>query len=104
VLNQYLWTLCVKKCQEAIRQVIERIDQPGIQEEDFLYEDFRLGLGIREYSEQNLGISSSSAGILDLQSVENADAQKALRNFFEFLSKVRWAKVILATEPSMLQP
>ena len=104
-LHPQFWTLRIRKCQEAIFQVIEGIDQPAAWEPNsanFSDEDFRLALGIREYFEQNRGISSSSGGILDLQGVEDVAAHKALQNFLEFLSGVPWAVVFLATEASTM--
>ena len=100
-LYQHFWTLRVMKCQEAIRQVIRRIN-PSFEENEFIYEDYRLALGIREYFEQNYGISNSSAGILDLQGVENGTAHTTLRNFQEFLAEVPWAQVFLATKASTM--
>jgi len=104
-LHPQIWTLRVRKCQEAIFQVIESIGQPatwGPNSADFFDEDFRLALGIREYFEQNHGISSSSVCILDLQGVEDVAAHEALQNFLEFLSGVPWAVVFLATEASTM--
>lgn len=104
-LHPQLWTLRIKKCQEAIFEVIESINRPAAEDpnsEEFFDEDFRLALGIREYFEQNRGISSSSVGILDLQDVEDVASHKALQNFLEFLSGVPWAVVFLATEASTM--
>jgi hypothetical protein len=101
-LYQHFWTLRVRKCHEAIQQVIRRINPSGDQEDEFMDEDYRLALGIREYFEQNYGISSSSAGILDLQGVENDAAHTTLQIFLEFLAEVPWAQVFLATEASTM--
>lgn len=101
-LYQHFWTLRVRKCHEAIQQVIHHINRPGHQEEEFIREDYRLALGIREYFEQNYGISSSSAGILDLQGIENGAAHTTLQNLLQFLSEVPWAQVFLATEASTM--
>jgi hypothetical protein len=98
-LYEEFWILRIKKCQEAIWQVIESID---LVEEDFIRNDIRLAFGIREYFEQNRGISSSSAGILDLQGVNNFSAYMALLDFLGFLSKVPWSKVFLVTTASTM--
>ena len=101
-LYQHFWTLRVRKCHEAVRKVIQCVDRPGTQEGEFTHEGYRLALGVREYFEQNYGITSSSAGILDLQGVENAAAHTTLQKFLEFLSEVPWAQVFLATEASTM--
>ena len=101
-LYQHFWTLRVRKCHEAIHQVIRRITPSGDQEDEFMNEDYRLALGIREYFEQNYGISSSSAGILDLRGVENDAAHTTLQKFLKFLAEVPWAQVFLATEASTM--
>ncbi|KIM40511.1 hypothetical protein M413DRAFT_445960 [Hebeloma cylindrosporum] len=100
-LYQHFWTLRVRKCQEAILKVIQCINLP-VQEEEFVHEDYRLALGIREFFEQNCGISSSSVGILDLDGIRDVAACMALQNFLEFLSKVPWVEVFLATEASTM--
>ncbi|KIM40510.1 hypothetical protein M413DRAFT_445959 [Hebeloma cylindrosporum] len=104
-LHPRFWTLRIRKCQEAIFQVLESINQPTAQEpnsEQFFDEDLRLALGVTEYFEQNRGISSSSTGILDLQGVEDIAAHGALQNLLEFLSSVSWTAVFLATEASTM--
>jgi len=99
-LYQHFWTLRVRKCQDAICQVIESIDL--IEELEDPSCDFRLACGIREYFEQNRGISTSSTGILDLQDVEGVAPHVALQHFLEFLSNVSWAEVFLKTEASTM--
>jgi len=101
-LYPYFWILRIKKCQEAIRNVIQSINPPGPPEDEFLRQDFRFALGIREYFEQNRGISSSSTGILDLRGSENLAAHMALQDFLAFLSEVPWAEVFLASEASTM--
>jgi len=99
-LYQRFWTLRVRKCQDAICQVIESIDL--VEEPEDPSCDFRLACGIREYFEQNRGISTSSTGILDLQDIEGVAPHIALQHFLEFLSNVSWAEVFLKTEASTM--
>lgn len=101
-LYQHFWTLRIRKCQEAIRKVIESINPPVPPQDEFFRQDFRFALGIREYFEQNRGISSSSAGILDLRGSEDPAARMALQDFLDFLSEVPWAEVFLAAEASTM--
>jgi len=101
-LYQYFWILRIRKCQEAISKVIESMDPPGVPEEEFLRQDFRFALGVREYFEQNRGISGCSAGILDLPGSENPAPSMALQDFLDFFCKVPWAEVFLATEASTM--
>lgn len=101
-LYQHYWILRIRKCQEAICKVMESINPPGAPEEEFFRQDFRFALGIREYFEQNRGISGSSASILDIRSSEHPTARMALQDFLEFLSEIPWAEVFLATEASTM--
>jgi len=101
-LYQHFWTLRIRKCEEAIRKVIESINPPGAPEDEFFRQDFLFALGIREYFEQNRGISSSSVGILDLRGSENRAVHVALQDFLDFLSEVPWAEVFLVAEASTM--
>jgi hypothetical protein len=101
-LYPHFWTLRIKKCQQAIRKVIESISPPGPPEDEFFRQDFRFALGIREYFEQNRGISSSSIGILDTRDFVDPAADMALQDFLRFLSEVPWAEVFLAAEASTM--
>jgi hypothetical protein len=81
---------------------MESINPPGVPEEEFFRQDFRFALGVREYFEQNRGISGSSTGILDLRDSEDLAVRMALQDFLDFLSEVPWAEVFLATEASTM--
>ena len=101
-LYQHFWILRIRKCQETISQVMESINPPGVPEQGFFRQDFRFALGVREYFEQNGGISGSSASILDLRGSEDLAPRTALLDFLDFLCRVPWAEVFLATEASTM--
>jgi hypothetical protein len=100
-LYQHFWTLRVRKCQEAIFQVIN-LTSDASKADDFCRQDIHLAFGIRDYFGQNHGISSTSAGILDLQNVENVAAHMALQNLLKLLSEVSWAELFLMTTASTM--